>query len=433
MWSRKRLDLGWDDLLAAAARTVVSPDRDSLTAEIEYQWSPAGDAIACLSVRSAFDLLLASLELPRGSEVLVSAVTIGGMLRIIEAHGLVAVPVDVDALTMSPRADALARGLSPRTRAVLVAHLFGGRIEMRPFTDFARRHELLLIEDAAQAYAGPAYTGHPAADVSLFSFGPIKTATALGGGLARVRDRRIVARMREIHSGWPVQSRSEFLARVIKYASLKTASSRPIYAALVRACRLAGCDHDRFVNGSVRGFAERDFFARIRQRPSAPLLSLLNRRLKQFDDRRIVRRALRAEQIMVGRRGTAFFPGSACEPHTHWLLPMWSTDPRRLIQLLASEGFDATQGQSLVVVPPPDGRPELDPVVARRVLNGIIFLPCYPEMNCQAVARIARVVAREYKNESRPGLVMNPADTPVRIRSIDVSSDSVRGLCLDRY
>jgi perosamine synthetase len=409
MWSRKRLDLGWGDLLAAAARTIVSRDCDSLAAEIEGQWSPVGDAVACLSVRSAFDLLLAGLALPRGSEVLVSAVTISGMLRIIEAHGLVAVPVDLDELTMSPRADALARGLTPRTRAVLVAHLFGGRIDLRPIADFARRHDLLLVEDAAQAYAGPAYTGHPAADVSLYSFGPIKTATALGGGIARVCDRRLLTRMREIHTGWLVQSHCTFVARAIKYAALKAASSRPLYTALLTACRLAGRDHDRIVNGSVRGFSNRDFFARIRQRPSAPLLSLLKRRLIRFDDQRIAQRASRAEQIMAGMRGTAYFPGSACEPHTHWLLPTWSADPRRLIQLLSSKGFDATQGQSLVVVPMPDDRPELDPVVARKVLSGIVFLPCYADMNNRAIERLAQIVAHELLSSGNATKVVLPS------------------------
>ncbi|HCK72012.1 MAG TPA: aminotransferase DegT, partial [Planctomycetaceae bacterium] len=50
----------------------------------------------CLSVRTGFDLLFQALNLPAGSEVLVSALTIDGMLRVIEEHDLVAVPVDLD-------------------------------------------------------------------------------------------------------------------------------------------------------------------------------------------------------------------------------------------------------------------------------------------------------------------------------------------------
>ncbi|HEV3339962.1 MAG TPA: DegT/DnrJ/EryC1/StrS family aminotransferase [Pirellulales bacterium] len=400
MWSPKRIDIGWGDLLAAAARSATSGEAESLASGIEGEWSPEGDALACLSVRSAFDLLLTALNLPPGSEVLVSAVTIGDMPRIVESHGLAAVPVDLNPATMAPRADTLARALSPRSRAVLAAHLFGGRIDLGPIADFARSHDLMLIEDAAQAFAGPDYTGHPASDVSMFSFGPIKTATALGGAIVRVRDQQLRQRMRDIQAGWPAQKRRHFLTRVAKYAVLKGASSRPGYGAVVRACRVLGRDHDRLVNGSIRGFADGDFFSLIRQRPSAPLLSLLRRRLQHFDNRQIADRIERAEQVMGNWRGTALFPGSASVPHAHWLLPICVAHPRHLITTLAAAGYDATQGRSLIAVPPPAGRPDLDPVTARQVLERVVYLPCYSEMTPAAVKRLTRLIAAYRATES---------------------------------
>lgn len=418
MWSRKRLDLSWNELLFAAVNSATAFDRTSLAAKIAERWSPAGEVLVCLSVRSAFDLLLTCLDLPAGSEVLVSAVTIPGMLRIIEEHGLIAVPVDLDSAQMSPRLDALARGRSPRTRAVLVAHLFGARLDLQSVADFARQYGLILIEDAAQAYAGPVYTGHHAADVSLFSFGPIKTSTALGGAIARVRDPQLLSRMRQLKTAWPVQSWPAFAARVLKYAGLKAASSRLAYSAIVSACRTIGFDHDRLVNGSVRGFAEAGFFKRIRQQPSAPLLAILNHRLASFDEYRLAERVRRAEFIMADWCGSQFFPSSACEHHAHWLLPVYVDDPTRIIATLAAAGFDATQGQSLTVVPPPHDRPELDPIVARRVMAGIVFLPCYPEMPLSAVEHLSRIVLRECERRAgkqanrRCGAAMMPPACP---------------------
>jgi dTDP-4-amino-4,6-dideoxygalactose transaminase len=52
---------------------------------------------------------------------------------------------------------------------------------------------LLVVEDCAQAYCGTEFDGHPDADVAIFSFGPIKTATASGGGLLRVRDGELLS------------------------------------------------------------------------------------------------------------------------------------------------------------------------------------------------------------------------------------------------
>jgi dTDP-4-amino-4,6-dideoxygalactose transaminase len=300
---------------------------------------------------------------------------------------------------MAPCPESLARGLSPRSRLVLVAHLFGGRIDLRPIGDFASRHGLLLVEDAAQVFAGLDYMGHPAADVSLFSFGPIKTATALGGAIVRARDCRLLERMREVQGGWPTQRRRDFFGRVVKYAILKAVSSRPAYGAFVKACGSLGRDYDRLVNGSVRAFVERDFFAQLRRQPSAPLLSLLQRRLRRFDRRQIVERAERAEQIMGEWRGTRLFPGSACVPHAHWVLPVCVSDPQRLIVRLATAGYDATQGQSLSVVATPAGREELEPVSAKEVLKRIVLLPCYREMTPVVVRRLARLVAEEIGNE----------------------------------
>ena len=162
--------------------------------------------------RSAVDsiLLLQELHLPRGSEILISAVTIPDMLRIIEHHGLVPVPVDLDPLTAAPQADLLDQAITSRTSALLVAHLFGSRICLDPFIEFARQHDLLLIEDCAQAYCGPQFSGHPESDVSLFSFGPIKASTALAGGILRLRDRKLAEQMRVLQATYPVQTRRSY-------------------------------------------------------------------------------------------------------------------------------------------------------------------------------------------------------------------------------
>src|SRR5438876_3258754 len=83
-----------------------------------------------------------SLALPAGSEVLVSAITIPDMVRIIEAHGLVPVPVDLDPDTLSVDQESLDRAVTPKTRAVLIAHLFGTRQPMEPILKVARQHGL---------------------------------------------------------------------------------------------------------------------------------------------------------------------------------------------------------------------------------------------------------------------------------------------------
>jgi perosamine synthetase len=189
-----------------------------------------------------------------------TALTVPDMARIAEHHGLTPIPVDIDLNTAGPNLDALRRSITSSTRAVLVAHLFGAQIPMAPIIAVAREHGLLVIEDCAQAYDGGEYQGHPETGAALFSFGPIKTATAVGGAVLRVRDAEILEKMRCRQEACPVQAGARFMARLAKYSLLKAISSRPIFAAFVRFASATGFDCDRLINGSVRGFSGSIFF-----------------------------------------------------------------------------------------------------------------------------------------------------------------------------
>src|SRR5215471_15176388 len=160
MWVRKRLDIRWSDLGSALRDCLTRWDGASAAENLEDLWSAHGDAFVCLSVRTGFDLWLQALALPKGSEVLVSAITIRDMVRIIEAHGLVPVPVDIDPDDLSVDLESLIRSITPRTRAILVAHLFGTRQPLDPILSIARKHGLFVAEDCAQAFAGRHFTGH---------------------------------------------------------------------------------------------------------------------------------------------------------------------------------------------------------------------------------------------------------------------------------
>lgn len=392
MWSRKRLDLGWGDLAFGAWRCLWPTDRAATERKLAALPAGKGQLLSCLSVRSSFDLLLTALNWPPGSELLVSAVTIPDMVAMIEAHGLKAIPIDLCPEDLSPRLDLLQSAITPATRGLLIAHLFGGRVDLDPIAELARERGLLLIEDCAQAFRGPHDFGHPRADVSLFSFGPIKTATALGGALVRVQHGDLITQMAAIQAAYPLQSRVKYLRRIVKYAGLKFLSGPIAFGCLARTCRWAGVDLDRLVNGSVRGFERRELLRQIRQRPCAALLSLLERRLARFDLRRLESRAALGQGMVDRLAGAATVPGAAACDHTHWVLPVLSSQPNRLIERLHMAGFDATQGQSLCVVDPPPDCPELDPSDARATMTGIVFIPFYPELSPAAWVQLIQTL-----------------------------------------
>ncbi|MFT4556626.1 MAG: perosamine synthetase [Planctomycetaceae bacterium] len=401
MWVRKRIDIGWLDLLSACFNCVLPGSRSATIDLTEAAWSADGRAFACLSVRSGLDLLLQALELPSGSEVLVSALTIPDMVRIIEHHGLVAVPIDLHDEDVSPRLELLGKLVTDKTRAILVAQLFGSRFDLTPFVEFATQHDLVLIEDCAQAFEGDRYKGHDEANVSMFSFGPIKTATALGGGVFRIKDETLLARMRELQAAYPVQTRWFFLKRVLFYSLLKFLGGKLAFGLFVRTCRLLGKDFDQVLNGSIRNFPEDRFFASLRQQPSFPLLRLMVRRIRQYRNEDLDRRATRGA-LLASLLPLEDSPGAAADPHSFWIFPLRVPDAEGVVAALREAGFDSTVDNSLQPVKATDGRSDADPKTARRLLNSAIFLPVYEGMPEYEIRRMAQILRPLLSSNERP-------------------------------
>ena len=383
LYPRHRLDLSSRHLLYAARACAQPPDAAELEPRLETL--AGAHALAFLSVRSAWGLVLDALDLPGGSEVLLSALTHPEMARIAEERGLVPVPVDLDAETLAPDQDSLERAVTRRSRALVVAHLFGGRVDLAASAAVAQEHGLVLVEDCAQGLRGPDDTGDERAAVSLFSFGAIKTATALGGAFAHVRDPELRGRMWGLRSAWPRQEVSTYAARVARFGALHALENPRVFSGFIGAAARIGIDQDALLARAVRSSPAR------RLRPSAPLLALLGHRLRHFDAARLRRRAERGERLADALPPKLSVPGRRALDHTHWVVPVASPSPEQLIAVIRDAGFDAnTATTSVAVVPTPPGRTE--PRRAAELLDRIVFVPAYPELPADAFERLLETV-----------------------------------------
>jgi perosamine synthetase len=387
VYPRHRLDLAGGDVLTGLRATVRQPDAAALEAAIVQTAGLTDRGLVCLSVRSAWDLLLQVLAWPTGGEVIVSAITHPDMITILQTHGLRAVPVDLDLATLAPRVEDLERVYTARTRAVLVVHLFGGRIDLRPVAEFARRHDLMLVEDSAQAFTGTDSLAPSGADVSMFSFGMIKTGTAVGGALVSVGDAELRSSMRKEQDGWPAQRKFGYAAKLAKAGGLAIFNDPRRFGVLYRLSRRLGLDLDSMINSSTRSFAAgEELRARIRRRPTPALLAVLRRRLSQVDQDRVARRAAMGEELRAGLPEAYLHPGDELLRRTHWLFPVWAPDPAALVAALAEAGIDVSTGTSnLVAVPADDGSV---PERAGRLMSSIVYLPSYPELGEEGLERL---------------------------------------------
>jgi dTDP-4-amino-4,6-dideoxygalactose transaminase len=411
MYARKRLDIGWLDMASGLWHCAIAPDRMGAQARAEAWFASGmpsgagGGALCSLSVRSGLDSYLAVLALPKGSEVLMSALTIPDMWKVVEQHGLVPVPVDLDVRTLAPRLECVERAASAKTRVLLIAHLFGTRIPLEPYAAIARERGWLLLEDCAQAFTGPDFKGSPLADVSMFSFGPIKTAAALAGGVLCVRDPDVLAKMRVRQWAQPVQGRLAFAQRIAKYAGLKALTNPLLYSGFVKLCALLGRDHDRVIQGSVRGFAGGDFFQKIRRQPSGALCALIARRLYNSDGSRVAQRTETALALRAALGGTVEIAGSESAIHSYWVFTIQTDEPARVVSSLRAQGFDATGVASWAVVPVPSGRERssgesLEAREARQILARMVYLPVYPELPRKKIGALAEILRPSTRADS---------------------------------
>lgn len=141
----------------------------------------------CAGLASGLDALTLALQyfdFPKGSEVIVPSNTYIATILAIYHNGLVPVLVEPDIHTYNIDPLKIEAQLSPKTKAIMVVHLYGKCCEMDPIMDLARRNDLKVIEDCAQAH-GARYKGKMAGtfgDFGAFSFYPTKNLGALGDG-----------------------------------------------------------------------------------------------------------------------------------------------------------------------------------------------------------------------------------------------------------
>lgn len=160
----------------------------------------------CANGTDALQIALMALELKPGDEVIVPAFTYVASAEVIGLLGLTPVMVDVDYETFNVTVDNIKKALSPKTKAIIPVHLFGQSCDMEPILAFAKKHNLYVIEDNAQAI-GAEYTfsdGHKAktgtmGTIGCTSFFPSKNLGCYGdGGAIFTKDEKLAERIHMI-------------------------------------------------------------------------------------------------------------------------------------------------------------------------------------------------------------------------------------------
>jgi dTDP-4-amino-4,6-dideoxygalactose transaminase len=181
----------------ASGQVILGPEVAALEEEIAH-YCGTGHAVGCASGSDALLLALQALEIGPGDEVILPPFTFFATAGMVCRSGARPVFADIDADTYNVDPIQVENKITERTRAILVVHLFGQCADMEALWHVAERHQLPIIEDAAQAF-GADYGGKRAGTLGAlgcFSFYPSKNLGAYGdAGMVVTNDPGWAARL----------------------------------------------------------------------------------------------------------------------------------------------------------------------------------------------------------------------------------------------
>lgn len=361
------------------ARPWLGPEEEeALTAALRTRWVGQGPRVADFETRlaarlgaphavavssgtAALHLGLLAADLGPGHEVIVPGLSFIATANAVRMTGAEPIFADVDPETYNLDPADAAQRITPATRAILVVHQLGLPADLGALGRLTRKHNLLLLEDAACALGsrlGSDPIGRPHGALCCFSFHPRKVITTGEGGAVTTADDVLAARVRQLRNHGA--------------ANGPDGAAEPSYVELGYNYRLS------------------DLHAAV---------GLIQ--LDRLDEILARRRALAAlYDARLGRHPGIQIPHvpDGCTPNyqSYMLVVGDAHDPQALAETLASQGIATRSGLTAMHLEPAfaDRRPAPALPHCERLSRRGLFLPLYPELTEEQAARVCDALLR---------------------------------------
>jgi dTDP-4-amino-4,6-dideoxygalactose transaminase len=184
---KPEIDTKLAEVMGSAA-FINGPEVQAFQKELE-DYLGVKHVIPCANGTDALQIALMALGLEPGDEVITSDFTFAATVEVVKLLKLTPVLVDVDRDTFNISIDAIEKAITPQTKAIIPVHLFGQCANMDAVMDLAKKHNLYVVEDTAQAI-GAKYTSKDGSvtsagcigDIGTTSFFPSKNLGCFGDG-----------------------------------------------------------------------------------------------------------------------------------------------------------------------------------------------------------------------------------------------------------
>ncbi len=207
----KTLKKELDEALITTAESqyfILGPEVEKLEQNIE-EFLGAKKAIGVSSGTDALLIALMAIDIKPGDEVIVPTFSFFATAGVVSRLNAVPVFVDSDPITFNIDPNKIEKKITDKTKAIIPVHLYGQSADMAPIMDIAKKHNLKVIEDGAQAISAQYKDGRSVgtiSDIGCYSFFPSKNLGCFGdGGMVVTMDEELGEKLRilRVHGGKP--------------------------------------------------------------------------------------------------------------------------------------------------------------------------------------------------------------------------------------
>lgn len=360
----------------------------------------AQHAVAVGSGRLGLYLILTSLSLEKGSEIIAPSYTDESVPGIIIEAGLNPVFVDIERDTHNIDANLIERKITSRSRAIIATHLFGRPCDLTKISGIANRYNLFVIEDCAHAI-GAEYNSQRVGTfgiASYFSFGITKPFNTFGGGMIVTNKGALYGEIRKKTREMPYPAIPALIKNISISYFLRFLTGPAVFSALVFPLLL----FLSLFNRDVISFYNRTMkkaigLGRIKVR-YANVQALVG--LKQLEALNVINeRRLRNAGFLSKSldKGIRLLKDSSGAKSTYYFFVITGQDISALSRRLLSRGIDT--GRHLMrdcsSIYSGDGKSPL----TKEALQKSLQVPVYPELDADDIQYIAGAINQAYKQK----------------------------------
>ncbi len=366
--------------------------------------------IAMPLARTAIYLTLKYFIEP-GQKVILSPYTIVDVINMVVCAGGVPVFADIDPDACNISAAEVARLIDEETGAVLVTHFYGLMADVRSIKEICQQKNIPLIEDSAQAFGAKINNIMAGGwgDAGIYSFGMYKNVNSFLGGAIVTDDDKLAQSLRDEIVNWPVQSKADYLKKVISSMITDVITAPILYSNLFfYFFRYAFINDVDAINNKMKIDVNPILMRKIPEsyvyRMSAVQAQLVMDQLGDKVEIDIEERIKAAQAYYEGLNDIeqiSLPPLREDFSHAYWYFPIQIANRHSLVKFAMQKGRDITMSYHRNCASLPCfSEWSRDCKQAAKTADSVIYLPTYPRYGRDEVDKTVEVI-REYFGKGR--------------------------------